>query len=115
MKKLLTLATVTTLALAAPKPGLAHNGQDYLGSVFLFALAGNAGSGFCPRGSLLADGSLLQISQFSALFALLGASYGGDGRTTFALPDFRDAALVSANGTKMGYCMVVEGVFPSRS
>ncbi len=115
MKTLLIAATISILALTAPKPGLAHDGQDYLGSVFLFALAGNSGSGFCPRGTRLADGSLLQISEYTALFSLIGAYYGGDGRTTFGLPDFRDAAPTSANGQTMGYCIVVEGVYPSRS
>lgn len=115
MKPLLTALLIATTAMAAPRSADAHDGQDYLGSVFLFALAGNGGSGFCPRGTLLADGSLLQISQYTALFSLFGAFYGGDGRTTFALPDFRDAAPSSANGTKMGYCVVAEGVFPSRS
>ncbi|MEM9840475.1 MAG: tail fiber protein [Pseudomonadota bacterium] len=47
------------------------------------------GFDFCPRGWANADGQLLPISQNQALFALLGTQYGGDGRTTFALPDLR--------------------------
>lgn len=47
------------------------------------------GFNFCPRGWAEADGSLLPISQNQALFSLLGTIYGGDGRTTFALPDLR--------------------------
>ena len=47
------------------------------------------GFGFPPRGWALCDGQLLQISQNSALFSLLGTTYGGDGRTTFGLPDLR--------------------------
>ena len=46
-------------------------------------------SSFCPRGWADADGQLLQISQNTALFSLMGTTYGGDGRTTFALPDLR--------------------------
>lgn len=42
---------------------------------------------FCPRGTAEADGYLQPITQYSALFSLLGTAYGGDGRTTFALPD----------------------------
>jgi hypothetical protein len=44
-----------------------------------------------PIGWALANGQLLSISQNTALFALLGTQFGGDGGTTFALPDFRGA------------------------
>ena len=44
---------------------------------------------FAPRGWADCDGQLLAISQNSALFSLIGTQYGGDGRTTFALPDLR--------------------------
>jgi microcystin-dependent protein len=44
---------------------------------------------FAPRGWLACDGQLLPISQNTALFSLLGTTYGGDGRSTFALPDLR--------------------------
>lgn len=44
---------------------------------------------FCPRDWAGADGQLLPISQNTALFSLYGTIYGGDGRTTFALPDLR--------------------------
>ena len=47
------------------------------------------GFNFAPRGYAQCDGQLLPISQYSALFSLLGTTYGGDGRTTFALPDLR--------------------------
>ncbi len=47
------------------------------------------GFNFAPRGWALCDGQLLPISQNTALFSLLGTTYGGDGRTTFALPDLR--------------------------
>jgi microcystin-dependent protein len=47
------------------------------------------GGNFAPRGWSLCDGQLLPISQWSALFSILGTTYGGDGRTTFALPDMR--------------------------
>ena len=45
--------------------------------------------GFPPRGWALANGQLLPINQNQALFSLLGTTFGGDGRTTFALPDLR--------------------------
>lgn len=57
------------------------------------------GYNFCPRGFTEADGQLLPISQYSALFSLYGTNYGGDGRTTFALPDLRGrAAIHTGNG-----------------
>lgn len=47
---------------------------------------------FAPRGWAFCDGQLLPISQNTALFSLLGTTYGGDGRATFALPDLRGRA-----------------------
>ena len=47
------------------------------------------GFNFAPRGWASCDGQLLPINQNQALFSLLGTIYGGDGRTTFALPDLR--------------------------
>ncbi|MEO0726166.1 MAG: tail fiber protein [Bacteroidota bacterium] len=63
--------------------------QGFLGEVRIFA--GN----FAPRGWALCEGQLLAISQNTALFSILGTIYGGDGRTTFALPDLRGRAPVS--------------------
>jgi microcystin-dependent protein len=57
--------------------------DPFVGQVILFA--GN----FAPRGWAFCDGQLLPISSNTALFSLLGTTYGGDGRTTFALPDLR--------------------------
>ncbi len=48
-----------------------------------------SGFTFCPRGTAEANGALLPIAQNTALFSLYGTTYGGDGRTTFALPDLR--------------------------
>ena len=52
------------------------------------------GFNFAPRGWALCDGQLLSIAQYNALFALLGTTYGGDGRTTFGLPDLRGRAAL---------------------
>lgn len=57
--------------------------DPFIGEIRMFA--GN----FAPRGFALCDGQLLPIAQNTALFSLLGTTYGGDGRTTFALPDLR--------------------------
>lgn len=55
----------------------------FLGQIML------VGFDFVPRGWALCNGQLLSIAQNSALFALLGTQYGGDGQSTFALPDLR--------------------------
>lgn len=47
------------------------------------------GGNFAPRGWAFCDGQLLSIAQNTALFSILGTTYGGDGRTTFGLPDLR--------------------------
>ena len=61
-----------------------------LGEIIMF------GGNFAPRGWAFADGQLLPISQNTALFSLFGTIYGGDGRTTFALPDLRGRAAIHA-------------------
>ncbi|MDN5848789.1 MAG: tail fiber protein [Nitrococcus sp.] len=58
--------------------------------------------GFAPRGFALCDGQLLSIAQNSALFALLGTQYGGDGKTTFALPDLRGRTPVGYGSSTLG-------------
>jgi microcystin-dependent protein len=50
------------------------------------------GFNFAPRGWALCDGQILPISQNTALFSLLGTTYGGDGKTTFALPNLQGSA-----------------------
>lgn len=59
------------------------------------------GFNFAPRGWAKCDGQLLAISTNTALFSLLGTTYGGDGRTTFALPDLRGRVPMS-DGTGPG-------------
>jgi microcystin-dependent protein len=51
---------------------------------------------FAPQGWALCDGALLAVSQNDALFSLLGTIYGGDGRTTFGLPDLRGRIPIHA-------------------
>ena len=64
--------------------------EPFIGQLMLFA--GN----FAPRGWALCDGQLLSIAQNTALFSILGTTYGGDGRVTFALPDLRGRVPVHA-------------------
>jgi microcystin-dependent protein len=63
---------------------------------------------FNPPGWMKCEGQLLAISQFSALFSLLGTMYGGDGRVTFALPDLRGRVPVGA-GPGPGLSPVAQG------
>jgi len=64
--------------------------EPFLAQIILF------GGNFAPRGWAFCDGQLLPISQNSALFSILGTIYGGDGRTTFALPDLRGRVAIHA-------------------
>ena len=75
--------------------------EPILGMIFLFA--GN----FAPRGYAMCQGQLLPIAQNTALFSILGTLYGGDGKTTFALPK-----LSGPEGTS--YIIAVTGIYPSR-
>jgi microcystin-dependent protein len=66
------------------------------------------GFNFCPRGWADANGQLLPIAQNNALFALYGTIYGGDGRTTFALPDMRSRVSIHT-GQGAGLSNYVQG------
>lgn len=65
-------------------------GSPFLAEIIMF------GGNFAPRGWAFCDGQLLPIAQNTALFSLLGTTYGGDGRTTFALPSLRGRAPMHA-------------------
>ena len=64
--------------------------EPFLGEVIMF------GGNFAPRNWAFCEGQLLLISQYSALFSILGTTYGGDGQTTFGLPDLRGRVPVGA-------------------
>ncbi len=76
-----TTAAVATLAGAVP--AAAYGSQPYVGEIRIFA--GN----FPPAGWLFCEGQLLPISENETLFQLIGTTYGGDGESTFMLPDMR--------------------------
>lgn len=69
--------------------------EPFLGEIIMFA--GN----FAPRGWALCNGQLLSIAQNTALFSILGTTYGGDGQTTFALPNLQSRSPVGT-GTGAG-------------
>lgn len=89
---LLILATGCSFA---PHNASACGSEPMLAGICVFA--GN----FAPRNYALAQGQILSISQNQALYSLLGTTYGGDGRVTFALPDLRGRVAISA-GTQPG-------------
>lgn len=67
--------------------------QPYVGEIRIFA--GN----FAPAGWNFCDGSLLQISEYETLFNLIGTTYGGDGQSTFAVPDLRGRVPLHMGGS----------------
>lgn len=105
--------------------------EPFLAEIRLFS--GN----FAPKGWALCNGQLLPIGQNQALFSLLGTTYGGNGQTTFALPDLRDrvamhrdaqnplGAMSGSLGLGSGqpaeapgylglnFCIALQGIFPS--
>ncbi len=86
--------------------------EIYMGTVMLLAFS------YAPPEFMSCDGQELQISQYSALYAILGVTYGGNGTTTFCLPNLNGAggktsSAPSINGFNK-YYIVVEGIFPVR-
>lgn len=75
--------------------------QPFIGEIQIFA--GN----YAPFGWAICNGSLLSISQYDALFSLIGTTYGGDGVTTFALPDLRGRIPVhQGQGPGLSYYVI---------
>lgn len=69
----------------------------FVGQIMTFA------GSFAPEGWVMCDGSLLSISQFQALYSIVGTTYGGDGQNTFGVPDLRGRMIVGAgNGPGLG-------------
>lgn len=86
--------TLAALLLAAgsavSQSAQACSSDPFLGTICTF------GFNFCPRGYAPANGQLLAISSNQALFSLLGTQFGGDGRTTFALPDLQGRVMLGS-------------------
>lgn len=70
--------------------------EGTLGEIRLFAGPLDAATNKVPRGWKVCDGALLRISDYPVQYAVLGATYGGDGISTFALPDLRGRVPVGA-------------------
>jgi len=93
MRHKTSFALATALATGFATPAMA---QDFYLSQII-----QIGTNFCPRGFADTNGQILSIAQNTALFSLLGTTYGGNGQTTFALPDIRGRIVVS-QGTGPG-------------
>ena len=140
--KIIRNCTFTALAISATSLATSTSAnasmEPFIGEVKA------VGFGFCPRGWAPAEGQILPIVENQSLFSLYGTMYGGDGRTTFALPDLRGKSIISvsseegasfrqgqtagekAEGKSYGeakdaqfltlkWCVALRGIFPSRN
>lgn len=99
---------ITPVSTPAPVQDLSSSSiAPFIGEIKLFA--GN----YAPKDWALCDGSELQIISNTALFSIISTTYGGDGRTTFNLPDLRTNTATPA-GVKLNYIICVKGNFPAR-
>jgi tail collar domain len=115
--KLSTLSRTLTASMLAAGVTLGAPRADAAVDPFIGEIM-FVGFQFCPNGWLPADGRTMNISANTALFSLLGTTYGGDGKTTFELPDLRGQIVDPGKGPdrkrRIVACMAVEGVYPSR-
>jgi len=79
--------------------------EPYIGQIILFA--GN----FVPMGWALCNGATIHIKKNEALFSLLGTTYGGDGTTSFHLPNMKGLASGAA---EINYLIAIKGFYPNR-
>lgn len=89
-RKYLLTGALVSAAMITAAPAAQAGVDEYVGEIM------TVGFNFCPRGTLEADGRLLAINENQALFSLFGTMYGGDGRTTFGLPDLRGRTIIGA-------------------
>ena len=129
----ITLGLSLFAAIGASQSASAQT-EPYLGQVMTTA------ANFCPRGWAPMEGQMLPIQQNQALFSVMGTTYGGDGRSTFALPDTRGRAMIgtgagpgvapAAQGARAASgsagnggtptlalrdCIAIQGAFPPRN
>lgn len=84
----ITFAVAVTLSLLGLHRNASAQSEPFIGQIMC------APYNFVPKGWAALNGQLMSISQNTALFSLLGTTYGGDGRSTFALPDMRGRVLI---------------------
>jgi len=129
MKIKILLAALFVALLSPTETQAQGDGNPYIGEIIMFA------GDFAPYGWASCDGQLLSISENNALFSILGTMYGGDGITTFGLPDLRGRAAIgkskdgrngdttpqgssgsdTAGGLSVRYIIAIKGVYPPRS
>jgi len=78
--------------------------EAFIGSILL------VGFNYAPMGWALCNGQTLPINQNQALFSVLGTTYGGDGMTSFVLPNLNAGTLQ----TGLNYIICINGIYPSR-
>lgn len=93
MKSVVRAMTAAAVLGSASVGAMACGSDPYVGEICTFAFD------FCPQGFLPANGSVQSIQQYTPLYALLSTKFGGDGKTTFGLPDLRGRSAV---GTGQG-------------
>jgi microcystin-dependent protein len=87
-KSISTILSASALVMGMGVSAPVQASDPFLAEIVMF------GGNFAPRGWAYCDGQLLAISSNQALFSLLGTTYGGDGRTTFGLPDMRGRTAI---------------------
>ncbi len=92
IKRVFAFAAGGAVVAAANPRTAAADGDPFLGEIALVPY------NFAPRGWAFCDGQILSIAQNTALFSLLGTTYGGNGQTTFALPDLRGRVPMHCGG-----------------
>ena len=79
-----------------------------IGEIRLFA------GDYAPAGWLFCNGQVLEIGRYHALYMFIGANYGGDGSTTFALPSMAPLKEADGGTTPIQYMIATEGYYPER-
>lgn len=95
------------VAVAGPAGHAAAQSEPFIGQTMTTA------AGFCPSGWAEMNGQVIAIAQNTALFGLLGTTYGGNGVTTFTLP--RAKPLFTASGAPVRQCIALEGIYPAEN
>jgi microcystin-dependent protein len=110
MKKILKSMVLALLVSFTLTPAAHAGSEPFVGEIRIFA--GN----FAPRGWMFCRGQILSAQDNQKLYFVLGDLYGGDGSTTFALPDLRDKGILPNSNTANGqYIIATQGDFPERS
>jgi microcystin-dependent protein len=108
MMRRLLIALSGAILSCVVSPASAQTAQPFVGEVATFPYT------FCPKGWAPLNGQLMAISQNTALFSLLGTNYGGDGKSTFALPLGKPIQTLTP-GAPVIQCIALQGIFPPRN